>query len=64
LPDKESSQGSTAAAKIHSSHPDGLTVDELTAQFGRDQFESDPFNLLMFIFGTEIDGGTGNETHC
>jgi hypothetical protein len=34
---------------------DGVTIDDLLCSFEREEYESDPFELLLFVFGGEVE---------
>jgi hypothetical protein len=43
---------------------DGIVVDDLLYSFGRDAFEKRPFNLVLFVLGTEVERAPWGRPFC
>ncbi len=42
-------------AELGLSLNDGVTIDDLLCSFDREQFEGEPFGLILFALGTEVE---------
>ena len=42
----------------------GVTIDDLLYSFGRDEYESEPFDLILFVFGSEIEREPWGRSVC
>jgi hypothetical protein len=42
----------------------GITVDDLLYSYERIEYESDPFELILFIFGNEVERETWGRQFC
>lgn len=42
----------------------GRTIDELLESWSREDYESDPYNLLLFMFGSEVEAEPWGRAFC
>lgn len=51
-------------AKLGLKLDDGITVDDLLYSFGRETYEERPFDLVLFVLGTEVEREPWGRSVC
>jgi hypothetical protein len=53
-----------ALAEIGLTLNDGVTIDDLLYSFDRENYEDEPFDLILFVMGSEVERGPLERSVC
>lgn len=53
-----------ALSKLGLALNDGVTVDDLLYSFDREEYENEPFNLILFVLGIEVEREPWDRSVC